>query len=86
MVFDLSKPAVKAIRSPMGGGWVVPLNLVGRKALASYFQSQPTEISPLGGQEGWIVEPQDAADLAEYLRSEGIAWEVRPDCADDWSK
>jgi hypothetical protein len=76
MVFDLSKPAVKAIKSPMGGGWVVPLNNDGRRVLTEYYGEPPFPIGPLGGQEGWIVEPQDAGDLAEYLHSEKIAWTV----------
>lgn len=78
MVFDLSKPAVKAIKSPMGGGWVVPLNDDGRRVLAEYFgpENPISELAPLGGEAGWIVEPQDAGDLAEYLRSENIAWSV----------
>lgn len=76
MVFDLSKPAVKAIKSTFGGGWVVPLNDDGRRVLTEYYQEPPTEIAPLGNELGWIVEPQDAGDLAEYLRGEGIAWEI----------
>jgi len=76
MVFDLSKPALKAIKSTFGGGWVVPLNDDGRRVLTEYFGEGPTPLQPLGGEEGWIVEPQDAGDLAEYLKSESIAWKV----------
>lgn len=76
MVFDLSKPAVRAIKSTFGGGWVVPLNDDGRRVLAEYYGEPATELAPLGGQLGYIVEPQDAGDLAEYLKSENIAWEI----------
>ena len=76
MVFDLSKPAVRAVKSTFGGGWVVPLNDDGRRVLLEYFQEQPTAIAPLGNVLGYIVEPQDAADLADYLYAEKIAWEV----------
>lgn len=76
MVFDLSKPAVKAIKSTFGGGWVVPLNDDGRRVLLEYYQEQPIAIAPLGNLLGYIVEPQEAGDLAEYLQSEKIAWEV----------
>jgi hypothetical protein len=78
MVFDLSKPAVKAIKSSFGGGWVVPLNDDGRRVLTEYYgpENPISELPPLGNELGWIVEPQDAEDLAEYLRGEGIAWEV----------
>lgn len=76
MVFDLSKPAVKAIKSSFGGGWVVPLNDDGRRVLLDYYGEQPVAITPLGNLLGYIVEPQDAGDLADYLHSEKIAWEV----------
>ncbi len=72
----MSAPAIKMVKSTFGGGWVIPLNLIGRRALAAYYQEAPTEITPLGGEQGWIVEPQDAGDLAEYLKGEGIAWEI----------
>lgn len=76
MVFDLSKPGAKAIKSPMGGGWIVPLTDDGKRVLTEYFGEEPADLPPLR-QVGWIVEPQEAGDLAEYLWSEGIAWEVR---------
>lgn len=76
MVFDLSKPGAKAIRAPMGGGWIIPLTDEGTTALATYFGEPATPIDPLGGEAGYIVEPQDAGDLAEFLRAEGVAWTV----------
>ena len=76
MVFDLSKPGAKAIKSPMGGGWIIPLTDEGRRVLTEYYGEPPTPIGPLGGEEGYIVEPQDAGDLADYLHSENLAWEV----------
>lgn len=77
MVFDLSKPGAKAIRSGFGGGWIVPLTDEGTRIISEYFGAGPEHIAPLGGERGWIVEPQDAAGLAEYLFSEKLAWEVR---------
>lgn len=76
MVFNQRKPAARVIKSPMGGGWIVPATVEGEHVLTEYFGEGPCEIPPLGGRRGWIVEPQDAADLAEYLKSENIAWEV----------
>lgn len=76
MVFDLSKPHAKAIRSPMGGGWIVPTTDEGREALAEFFGEAPAELAPLGGESGYIVEPYQSGDLAEFLRSRGTAWEV----------
>lgn len=76
MVFDRSKPAVTAIKSTFGGGWVVPLNDDGRRVLLEYYGKQPVGIAPLGGLLGYIVEPQDADALADYLHSEKITWEV----------
>jgi hypothetical protein len=80
-LFDLSKPGAKAIRSSFGGGWIVALNDDGARVLAEYFGEGPAPI-PLAASNaqsvvlGYIVEPQDAGDLAEYLRSEGVAWEI----------
>lgn len=78
MVFDLSKPGAKVIKSTFGGGWIVPLNDEGERILAEYFgpENPISELAPIDGQRGWIVEPHDAADLAEYLKSENLAWEV----------
>ena len=76
MVFDLSKPAAKAIKSPMGGGWIVPLTDEGRQALTHYFGEEPAAIGPLGDELGWIVEPYEAGDLADYLHGEKLAWSV----------
>lgn len=77
MVFEHDpKPRAKAIKSPMGGGWIVPLDDTGGNALAQYFGEPAAPIGPLGGELGWIVEPADAADLAEYLKGEDISWEV----------
>jgi hypothetical protein len=75
-LFDLSKPGAKAIRSTFGGGWIVSDEPEAVRILTEYYGEGPTPIAPLGGRLGWIVEPQGAGDLAEYLRSEGIAWEV----------
>lgn len=77
MVFDLSKPCIKAIKSTFGGGWVVPLNDYGRLVLSEYYGEPPVDLpAVVGVPKGYIVEPQDAGELAEYLRSEGVAWEV----------
>lgn len=78
MVFDASKPCARAIRCPsFGGGWIIALNDEGRLVLEEYFGTAATPIAPLGGQEGWIVEPADSEDLANYLINEKIAWEVQ---------
>ena len=76
MTFDLSKPGARAIRSPMGGRWIIPLTDEGKAALEEFFGDEAFPIAPLGDQSGYIVEPQDSAALAEYLREAGIAWEV----------
>lgn len=78
MVFDLSEPGAKAIKSPMGGGWIIPTTDEGRRILAEYFGSDrpAVPIDPLGGEVGYIVEPYEAGDLAEYLKSENLAWTV----------
>lgn len=75
-LFDISKPGARAVPSSFGGGWIIPLTPEGSRVLAEYFDAEPQPFLPLGGRQGYIIEPQDAADVAEYLRSEGIAWEV----------
>ena len=47
------------VASSFGGGWLVPLN----EAAESYMDEPPEPIAPLGGREGWVLEPQDAGDL-----------------------
>lgn len=76
-LFDLSQPDAEAIRSPMGGGWIVPLSPDGSRALADYFDAEPTYLAPLGGRYGYIVEPSEGADLADHLRANACAWVVK---------
>lgn len=75
-LFDLANPGAEVIRSQMGGGWIIPLTPAGSTALADFFDKEPSELAPLGGRAGYIVEPYQAGDLAEYLRGAGIAWKV----------
>lgn len=75
-MFDLSKPHVQAIPSPMGGGWVLPLTAEGESFLREWFDDEPVALAPLGDVPGFIVEPSQSADLAEALREAGLAWAV----------
>lgn len=75
-LFQKSQPAVRAIPSTFGGGWIIPLTPDGSRVLGEYFDAEPQAIGPLGDALGYIVEPQDAADLAEYLKAENLTWEV----------
>lgn len=75
-LFEAKQPAARAIPSTFGGGWIIPLTPDGSRVLGEYFDAEPQPIAPLGGLLGYIIEPQDGADVAEYLRAEGIAWEV----------
>jgi hypothetical protein len=74
--FDLANPGAEVIRSTFGGGWIIPLTPAASMALADFFDEEPAELAPLGGRAGYIVEPNQAGDLAEYLRGAGIAWKV----------
>lgn len=76
MLFDISRPCAKVIRSPMGGGWIVPLTDEGEDILERFFGGPPDPIAPLGGELAYIVEPQEGADLAEYLADAGHTWTV----------
>jgi hypothetical protein len=60
----------------MGGGWIVPLSDEGEDVLERFFEEEAAPIGPLGGQLGYIVEPQEAESLAEYLIESGHAWVV----------
>jgi hypothetical protein len=77
MTFDLSNPHVRAVASPMGGGWAIPLTEEGTDALTDFFGEPPAPIAPLGGAEGYIVEPYQAVDVADHLRGAGLAWAVK---------
>lgn len=75
-VFDLSKPDAEAIRSPMGGGWIIPLTPAGTQALLEFYGEEAEALDPLGGRCGYLVEPYQSGDLAEHLRSCDCAWRV----------
>lgn len=68
--------AVEIIRAPMGGAWACPLTDDGEASLRSFFDEEPSELAPLGGRAGYIVEPYEFELLAEQLRIAGIAWKV----------
>lgn len=75
-LFDLSQPDAKVIPSVFGGGWIIPLTPAGSQALMDFFGEEPSELAPLGGTAGYIVEPYRAGDLAEYLHERKCAWRV----------
>ena len=75
-IFDLSKPDAEVIRSPMGGGWIIPLTPAGSQALMEFFDEEPSELAPLGGRAGYIVEPYDGVPLGEFLHNRKCAWRV----------
>lgn len=75
-IFDLSKPGAKAIASSFGGGWIVPLTLDGSRALMEFFDEEPAPLAPLGGEVGYIVEPNQTNDLAVHLREADVAWSI----------
>lgn len=68
--------AVEVIRAPMGGAWACPLTESGEEFLRDFFAEEPSELAPLGGRAGYIVEPNEFEFLAERLRIAGIAWKV----------
>lgn len=76
-IFDLSQPDAEAVPSQMGGGWIIPLTPDGARTLSDYFDAEPSDIAPLGGRLGYIVEPSDSGDLAEYLYAHSCAWVVK---------
>lgn len=76
-LFDWSQPDAVVIECNWtGGGWIIPLTPAGSEALLEFFDEEPCELAPLGGRAGYIVEPNEAGELTEYLQNAGIAWRV----------
>jgi hypothetical protein len=57
--------------STFGGGWITAQTDDGHDWLEAWFNDASTLLAPIG-QEGWIVEPQDVAELAECARAASI--------------
>jgi hypothetical protein len=60
------------ITSSFGGGWVVPKTDAGRESLSSFFGGPASELMPLEGDEGWIIEPHELEFLKEHADDTGI--------------
>lgn len=79
MAFDISKPGVRAISSTFGGGWALPINEEGKDALRDFYGEDASPLPIWVGEAlGYVVEPQDSADLSEHLRAAGVAWTIEP--------
>lgn len=59
------------IPSPMGGGWIVPLNSEALQSCVEVFGEEPESLPPLAGRAGYVVEPRDVGDMVETLRNAG---------------
>lgn len=69
-------PDVRCVPSyEFSGGWAFAETDAGREALQAFY-GDPEPLYPFGGEEGYIVEPQDIEALLEFLRAEGIRWVV----------
>lgn len=64
-------------RSKFGGGWAWSVDATGAQVLWQFFGEGPAAI-PIGDCEGsgYIIEPDQTDNLAEYLRTAGVAWEL----------
>lgn len=62
--------------SSFGGGWIVPKNQRALCALVEFYGEEPSELMPLGGATGYIVEPADVADVAGYLNRRLLVTEI----------
>jgi hypothetical protein len=65
---------VLVIPTPFGGAWACHINTRGAEALEYFFSEPAWPLEPLGDRRGHIVEPQQCADLAEYMSAEGLRW------------
>jgi hypothetical protein len=75
-LFIPAKPGVRTVSSHFGGGWIFPLDAAGTEALHEFFLDDPAPLEPFGGECGYVVEPGQAQDLVEHLRSCNITWEI----------
>lgn len=66
-----ASPDFKFIASTFGGGWLIPLNDEVTETYTRAFDDKPAALAPIGGQVGWIVEPQDMRDLFADIRADG---------------
>lgn len=63
---------LKFIPSSFGGGWLIPLSDEARETYSNAFDDDPAPLAPLDGQDGWIIEPQDLADVLADIRADGF--------------
>lgn len=70
-------PDITLIRChTFGGGWAIPETPEGAGSLFAFFGEDPAPLMPLGGCEGYIVEPQDALNVFDHLRDAGLEVEI----------
>lgn len=62
--------------SSFGGGWIVPNDDDTALELGWFTDEPESELLPLGGKRGWIVEPQDVSSLLLHLKDAGYSVEV----------
>ncbi len=63
---------VESCGSSFGGGWAFGLTDAGTAALEELTGESAFPLAPHGGRFGWIIEPQDAADLFESFAARGL--------------
>ncbi|MGA1853011.1 hypothetical protein VH570_19445 [Sphingobium sp. HT1-2] len=63
---------LKFIASSFGGGWLIPISEEARETYSCAFDEEPSPLAPIGGQEGWIIEPQDLATVLRDIHADGF--------------
>ena len=54
-----------------GGGWAIPKNDPSREYLREFFGEAAVPLAPLGGIDGYVVEPQDWTECLAILTDAG---------------
>lgn len=75
-VHKCSEPDVEVVPSPFGGCWMLPQSDRATEFLDELFDEPSYPLAPLGGREGYIVEPYECDDIGLALLDAGITWTV----------
>ncbi len=65
-------PDMKFIASSFGGGWIVPIGDAAREYLERLLGDEPAPLMPLGGESGWIIEPQELVQFRADVAADGM--------------
>lgn len=65
-------PDIEFIASSFGGGWVLPMNDTAREYLEELLGEAPAPMLPIGGDDGWIIEPAELRQFRDDVAADGM--------------